>query len=52
MHETTMEDRKAELASLLEKIKAAPEGQWTAERERIAVLQRQLAAHEKAGNDA
>ena len=49
MQETSMNDRKAELAGLLEKVKAQPNRAWKAERARIAVLERQLAAHEKAG---
>jgi len=52
MHETTQADREKELRSLLDKISAHPEQSWTAERERIAVLQRMLGAHEKAGHSA
>jgi hypothetical protein len=48
MQETTMKDRGAELAGLLDKVKAQPNREWKAERARIAVLERQLAAHEKA----
>lgn len=44
MTETTMEDRQRELRALLDRIEAHPERAWTEERERIAVLQRLLAA--------
>ena len=51
MQETTIEDRKHELRQLVEQIEAHPERAWTKERERIAVLQRMLAAHEAAAKD-
>jgi len=44
MTETTIEDRKRELRSLLDQIEAHPERAWTRERERVAVLQRMLLA--------
>ena len=44
MTETTIEDRQRELRSLLDQIEAHPERTWTRERERVAVLQRMLAA--------
>lgn len=48
MTETTTEDRERELRSLLDRIEAQPERAWTDERQRVAVLQRLLAA-ERAG---
>lgn len=50
MTETTIADRERELRTLLERIAAHPEREWTGERQRVAVLQRQLAAeHAAAG---
>jgi hypothetical protein len=46
MIETTIEDRERELRSLLDRIAAYPERAWTDERQRVAVLQRLLAAEE------
>ncbi|WP_200943126.1 hypothetical protein [Altererythrobacter sp. Root672] len=46
MIETTIEDRQRELRSLLDNIAAHPERAWAEERQRIAVLQRLLAAEE------
>ncbi len=46
MTETTIEDRQRELRALLDQIEAHPERAWTRERERIAVLQRMLAAEQ------
>ena len=43
MTETTKADRERELRALLDLIEAHPERAWTAERRRIAVLQRMLA---------
>lgn len=48
MQQTTQTDRENELRNLLDQISAQPNRAWTAERERVAVLQRMLAAHEKA----
>ncbi|WP_427969139.1 hypothetical protein [Altererythrobacter sp.] len=48
MQNTTAADRKKELRELLDQIAAHPEKAWTAERERVAVLQRMLAAQEHA----
>lgn len=48
MQETTTADREKELRTLLERIAAHPEKAFEAERERVAVLQRLLGAHEKA----
>lgn len=48
MQQTTHTDRENELRNLLDQISAHPEKAWTAERERVAVLQRMLAAQEKA----
>lgn len=47
MQTTTDADRKAELRGLLDKVAAHPERSWSAERERIAVLQRMMGAKEK-----
>lgn len=46
MPETTMEDRSRELRALLDAIEAHPEKDWSKERQRVAVLQSQLAAAE------
>ena len=43
-HQTTAEDRRKELKVLLDKIAAHPERDTTAERERVAVLKKVLAA--------
>jgi hypothetical protein len=51
MTETTFEDRTRELRSLLERIAAHPERAWSEERERVAVLQRLLAAEPAAPAD-
>ena len=48
MQQVTMEDRQRELDGLLGRIKAHPERNWSEERERIAVLQRMLAAEQRA----
>lgn len=48
MTEVTNADREHELRQLLDKVSSQPNRPWTAERGRIAVLQRQLAAQEKA----
>jgi len=48
MQETTQADRQKELRELLELISAHPDKAFTAERERVAVLQAKLAAEEKA----
>ena len=48
MRETTTTDREKELRDLLDQISAHPDKAWKAERDRIAVLQRLLAAKEKA----
>lgn len=50
MIETTMEDRERELRALLERIGAQPEREWGEERQRIAVLQRLLAAEYAAAD--
>ncbi len=52
MIETTMEDRQRELRGLLDQVGAHPEKAWTQERERIAVLQRILAAENAATSEA
>ncbi|HYD24365.1 MAG TPA: hypothetical protein VEB68_06185 [Croceibacterium sp.] len=48
MTETTIADRERELASLLRQIADHPERAWPAERARVAVLQRMLAAEQAA----
>ena len=48
MIETTTDDRERELRTLLERIGAQPEREWHEERQRIAVLQRLLAAEHAA----
>lgn len=48
MQETTLADRKKELRDLLDKLEAHPEKAFPEERARVAVLQKMLAAHEKA----
>lgn len=47
--ETTMDDRRRELRGLLDQIERHPERGWAAERKRVAILQRLLAAEETAG---
>lgn len=44
MIETTTADRERELRHLLDRIGTQPEREWHEERQRIAVLQRLLAA--------
>jgi hypothetical protein len=44
MQEVARTDRERELVSLLRQITAHPERAWSAERKRVAVLQRMLAA--------
>ncbi|MCB2089278.1 MAG: hypothetical protein KDD98_10695 [Sphingomonadaceae bacterium] len=48
MQAVTHADREQELRSLLDQLSAHPEKAWKQERERIAVLQRQLASEAKA----
>jgi hypothetical protein len=48
MDGTTTEDRKKELKVLLTQMEAHPSRDWTAERERVAVLQKVIAADETA----
>ncbi|HTN15748.1 MAG TPA: hypothetical protein VL094_13170 [Sphingomonadaceae bacterium] len=45
MQPVTMEDRRKELRSLLERIEAHPERDWTEEKARANVL-REMLAHE------
>jgi hypothetical protein len=47
MRETTMDDRRHELASLLDAIARHPEREWSNERQRIAVLREMLAGHDR-----
>ena len=46
MQPVTTEDRKKELRTLLDQIQARPSHDWTAERDRIVVLQRMIDADE------
>lgn len=46
MRETTMEDRRGELAALLDAIAGHPERDWSEERRRVAVLRELLAGHD------
>lgn len=50
MQETTLEDRKAELASLVAAIEAHPERDWSEARKRIAVLREMVRDHDTAGD--
>ncbi|MET0240672.1 MAG: hypothetical protein ABW184_12330 [Sphingobium sp.] len=46
MDGTTTEDRRKELKALLQQMEAQPSREWSAERERVAVLQKMIAADE------
>ena len=46
MRETTMEDRRHELAALLDAIARHPGRDWSDERRRIAVLRELFAGHD------
>jgi hypothetical protein len=48
----TTEDRKKELRLLLQQMEAQPSRDWTAERERVAVLQKMIAASERIDQHA
>jgi hypothetical protein len=48
MQETTMEDRRKELQSLLDKFEAHPERDWTEERRRAQVLREMIASEATA----
>ena len=48
MQPVTIDDRKRELRQLLEKIRARPSHDWSAERKRIVVLNQMIAGHAKA----
>lgn len=48
MQETSLADRRKELRDLLDMLEAHPERPCPQERARVAVLQKLLAAHEKA----
>lgn len=52
MRETTIDDRRAELRGLLDRIQAHPERDHTAERRRVVVFQAMLRAHDHAGTPA
>ena len=52
MNPVTIEDRKTELRTLLEAIKAHPERDWTQARERIRILNEMVAAHEAERQNA
>ena len=47
MQETSMNDRRKELAQLQQQIVKHPERPWVAERKRIAVLAAQLGKHKE-----
>ena len=42
----TIEDRKKELRALLRQMQAHPERDWTEKRQRVAVLNKMVAAHQ------
>ncbi len=46
MQQTTLEDRKKELRTLLEQIEQHPEKDWSEQKKRVAVL-REMVAHEE-----
>jgi hypothetical protein len=48
MQETTHEDRRNELESLLAAIAASPTRDWSQERKRVVVLRKMLASREAA----
>ncbi|WP_336981943.1 hypothetical protein [Altererythrobacter fulvus] len=50
MEAVTMEDRRKELASLLQQMEAHPERDWSEEKARANVLREMLARHENAGD--
>lgn len=52
MRDTTMEDRRKELADLLEAMQQHPERDWSEARRRVAVLKEMLEGHGAAENDA
>ena len=52
MEAVTMEDRRKELASLLQQMEAHPERDWSEEKARANVLREMLARHENAGDCA
>lgn len=51
MQETTTADRKRELRVLLDLIAAHPERAWTAERQRVVILQGMLRPKEKVAQN-
>jgi hypothetical protein len=52
MRETTMDDRRKELAHLLEAIAQHPERDWSEEKRRVAVLKEMLGVRDPARNEA
>ena len=48
MPEVTLDDRKKELRSLLDQIRAHPERDWTVARDRIAILNHMVAGQQQA----
>jgi hypothetical protein len=46
MNPVTLEDRRNELHSLLDQLRAEPTRDWTAERQRILVLRQMIATEE------
>lgn len=52
MKPVTIEDRKAELRTLLETIKAHPEQDWMQERARVRILNEMIAGHQSERQNA
>lgn len=48
MQPVTIDDRKKELRTLLQKIRTRPSHDWSAERQRIMVLNQMIAGHARA----
>lgn len=47
IEEVTIDDRRKELRTLLDRIRAQPSHDWTQERQRVVVLNEMIAAEEK-----
>ena len=52
MNPVTIDDRKKELRVLLDQIQTQPSRDWTAERERVIVLQHMILAEKAKGEAA
>lgn len=52
MEAVTIDDRKKELRTLLDRMQAKPSHDWTTERDRVVVLQRMIAADEQQKHPA